>query len=76
MKEIGLRYGLNEVFLEVPDNSIIYQSNYPVVSDTPAKLLMTSLAHPVGSPSLESKLTDRRERNVVIVVSDFTRPIP
>jgi len=38
MKEIGLRYGLNEIFLMVPDNSIIYHSNYPVVSDTPAEL--------------------------------------
>jgi lactate racemase len=76
MKKTGLGYGLNEIFLDIPDNSIIYKSDYSIACDAPGKLLMTSLANPVGSPSLESKLTDRREGNVAIVVSDFTRPIP
>jgi nickel-dependent lactate racemase len=76
MQSIGIGYGLNKIYLDFPENSIIYQSNYQTASDNPEKLLMSSLAFPVGSPSLESKLAGRREGKVVVVVSDFTRPIP
>jgi nickel-dependent lactate racemase len=62
--------------LRVPGNSIIYQSDYPPITDSPEALLLKSIENPVGSLPLAGQLKRRKPGDVVIVVSDFTRPIP
>lgn len=74
--EVCFKYGKEDVVLEVPDDSVVYTSNYGVETAEGADLLLRSVESPVGCLSLKEKLKDRREGNVVIVVSDITRPIP
>jgi lactate racemase len=74
--QIAFRYGQEEINLELPDNSILYKSVYPENDESPAAMLLKSIEHPIGCPSLKEKIKDRKEGKVLIVVSDFTRPIP
>lgn len=74
--EIDFRYGENKIVLDVPNNSYVYQSGYGNVEGTPDKLLINSILNPEGCLPLDKQLKKRRDGNVVIVVSDFTRPIP
>lgn len=70
------RYGKEILALEVPNDSQVYQSNYPKAKDTPSGMLLSSVENTTGCPPLKQLLAKRRTGNVVIVVSDITRPIP
>jgi nickel-dependent lactate racemase len=74
--KIGFQYGQDEISLSIPENSIVYKSNYKSNSKTAYALLMESLASPVGGNKLSELLHERKEGKVVIIVSDITRPIP
>jgi nickel-dependent lactate racemase len=69
-------YGRDEIYLRVPDDSIVYASDYPALAERADRLLEHSVTHPVGGLPLQMLLHRRREGKVVIVVSDITRPIP
>lgn len=73
---IGLQYGLEEIVLTVPDDSIIYKSRYKTSIKPAHVLLEESLSESFGGISLVDQIHKRKEGDVVIVVSDFTRPIP
>ena len=74
--EIDFRYGEEKIVLDVPKGSQIYQSNYEHVDRNPDELLLHSIVNPEGCLPLNRQLKERKKGNVVIVVSDFTRPIP
>jgi lactate racemase len=62
--------------LKLPDDCIVYQSNYTSNLKTASELLTNSLANPIASNSLGELLKKRNTGQVVVVVSDITRPIP
>lgn len=70
------QYGKETFVLNVPDDSQVYTSSYGQVDTDPAELLLNSVSKPVGCLPLGDQLRQRREGNIVIVVSDITRPIP
>ncbi len=74
--EIGFHHGTEMLTFNLPDDAIIYQSNYKKTDKPAAELLAESLANPVSGHSLEELLKTRKSGKVVIVVSDITRPIP
>jgi nickel-dependent lactate racemase len=74
--KIGLHYGNQEIALELPDDSIIYKSNYVNVKKSASELLLESISNPVGGDALDQLVKKRKPGKVVIVVSDITRPIP
>jgi nickel-dependent lactate racemase len=69
-------YGKEELMLKVPDGSVVYRSSYESENREGADLLLDSILNPAGGLPLNQQLKKRREGNVVIVVSDITRPIP
>ena len=74
--EVKFRYGKEEIGIRVPDDSMVYASQYePVYADI-RDMLLTSLSNPTGCSPFISQLSKRRKGKIVIVVSDITRPIP
>lgn len=76
MKKITLHYGNEEMLLELPDNSIVYQSNYQKTTESASEMLQKSIENAIDITSFDQLLEQRKTGKVVIVVSDFTRPIP
>ena len=74
--EIKFRYGKKELRLQAPDDSIIYKPKYELVQTGIKEMLLDSISNPTGCLPLRLQLKKRRKGKVVIVVSDFTRPIP
>jgi nickel-dependent lactate racemase len=64
------------ITLRLPDDALVYESHFPPRERPAADLVLDALAHPVEGPSLTDALARRRPGDVVIVVSDITRPIP
>jgi len=65
----------NEVILDLPPHTQVYAPNYPVPDGSAAALVLKAVRAPIGCPSLAACLATRRRGEVVIVVSDVTRPI-
>ncbi|MEA4937058.1 MAG: nickel-dependent lactate racemase [Paludibacter sp.] len=76
MESIKLQYGTDKIELRCPESSIIYNSEYNCQNIEASVLLLESLLEPVNSKSFVDLITKRKSGNVVIVVSDITRPIP
>lgn len=74
--KIELHYGINQLILDVPKHTMVYQSNYKLTNKTAAEMLLESTSNPVSGNTLTGLLQSRKAGRVVIVVSDFTRPIP
>ena len=74
--KVELQFGNEEISLVVPDDSIVYKSNYKVTNKTASALMLESISNPIDSRQLRDLLPNRKKGNVVIVVSDITRPIP
>lgn len=72
---VSFRCGREHVSVDVPDNAIIYQSRFPAPAPA-AQLVENALDRPVDSLPLKEALGARSGGDVVIVVSDVTRPIP
>ena len=76
MKKISLHYETEEIFLNLPDNAIIYKSDYKKTILPAADQLLASIPDAIDSKPLNQLLLQRKKGNVLIVVSDITRPIP
>jgi len=74
--KIQFRYGKEEIRLNVPDDSTLYAPGYERASTDVRDMLLHSISNPTGCFALNHQLKNRRKGNVVIVVSDITRPIP
>jgi len=74
--QINLKYGRGIVPVNVPDDSIIYNSNYPKNTKSAEEIFKDALLEPSKGFFLNNALSKRKKGKVVIVVSDFTRPIP
>ncbi len=68
--------GRQSITISVPDGSAVYESHYPEPAAGADALVAEALAGPMGSPTLANALQARCPGDVVIVVSDVTRPIP
>lgn len=68
--------GRDEVRLELPDDATVYESFYPEPPCSTVRQATRALREPVGAPPLRQALAARGPGDVVIVVSDVTRPIP
>jgi len=76
MKDVAFRHGRTSIVLHLPDTAQVYSSRYPASPSGPAGTVGRAVRTPIGSPPLGESLARRRQGNVVIVVSDATRPIP
>ena len=74
--KINFKYGKEEITLKIPDDSKIYAPRYEPVITNVREMLSDSISNPTGCLPLNSLLRKRRKGNIVIVVSDITRPIP
>ena len=71
----NFRYGKEEITLRVPDDCVVYAPKYEFSYGDTGTMLSDSITVPVGCLPLNRQLKKRRKGNVVIVVSDITRPI-
>lgn len=64
--------------LEVPDDSIVYESHFDPPAIAAKQIVQEAIARPMGGPALAEAIQGRRDRegDVVVVISDITRPIP
>jgi lactate racemase len=74
--EVKFRYGKEEIGLKVPKTSQVFKSGFGKREKPISELLIGSISNPVGCLSLKQQLKKRKKGNIVIVVSDITRPIP
>ncbi len=74
--KISLPFDDIHLDIAVPDNTRVYRTAYPDPSGTAAQIVMDALDHPIDSLPFKAALAGRRPGEVVIVVSDITRPIP
>jgi nickel-dependent lactate racemase len=75
MKQTFL-YGKEEININVPDNSILYKSDFPAPAVPAGRMVRHALNSPAGCPPLSKALQKRAKDDVVIVTSDITRPVP
>jgi len=68
--------GTDSIALRAPDDAIVYESRYPAPRAPAGEMVMKAVRDPLGTPPLAECLRTRREGDVVIVVSDITRPVP
>ncbi|MBN2061166.1 MAG: nickel-dependent lactate racemase [Deltaproteobacteria bacterium] len=71
-----LSYGSDIIEVEIPDGTTIYETSYPRPLTSAREIVLEALRRPAGFPSLKDALKQRRPGDVVIVVSDNTRPVP
>lgn len=64
--------------LDVPDGALVYESHFDPPAGAADRIVAEALDRPFGGPALADALSTRRDRDgeVVIVISDITRPIP
>jgi len=74
--QVTFRYGREAVELAVPDSAEVFESSFPEPAASAAAMVLEAVRRPVAGPSLGQALAARRAGDVVVVVSDITRPIP
>jgi nickel-dependent lactate racemase len=74
MKRIALPFGRGTVTVELPDDAAILQARTAPPVENPTSRVPEALANPIGSPPLGE--IAKGKSKAVIVLSDFTRPIP
>jgi nickel-dependent lactate racemase len=72
----NLLYGNKVLDIQIPDNTVIYESSYSPQIESPEEVVLKAIRNPIQSLPLKEALNYRRSDDVVIVVSDITRPIP
>ena len=65
-----------KIRLTIPDDSLVYTSRFPVPTGSASELVTQAMRQPIESAPLSEAVKSRRDGNIVIVVSDITRPIP
>jgi lactate racemase len=73
---VELQYGNEIISLVVPDDSFVYKSNYTRTFKSASDLMLESVSNPFGGIHFNDLLQRRKKGDIVIVVSDITRPIP
>lgn len=68
--------GRDECELRIPDDAEIFASFYPVPAAPAATLVLDAVRAPIQSPPLREALAACRPKDVAVVVSDITRPVP
>jgi lactate racemase len=68
--------GKEKISLELPEDVVVYRSGFPAKQKPTQELFLQALNSPIDSESLADLVKNRKPGNVVIVVSDITRPIP
>ncbi len=68
--------GREEIILRIPGDAELYVTAYPVTIKPAVSLVLDAVRAPLGTAPLRTALAGRRTGDVVVVVSDFTRPIP
>ncbi|MBN1670082.1 MAG: nickel-dependent lactate racemase, partial [Kiritimatiellae bacterium] len=74
--QVDFAYGRGEIALEVPAEATVYASAYPAADLPPAELVLEAVRAPLEALPLAEVVKARRPGDVVVVVSDITRPIP
>ncbi|MFC1736291.1 nickel-dependent lactate racemase [Candidatus Hydrogenedentota bacterium] len=74
--KVSFPYGKGKLSLSLPDESICYETSFPPVQDSSEETVRRVLQDPIDSPALDEAIRHRRSGDIVIVVSDITRPIP
>lgn len=64
--------------LDLPDDAIVYESHFDSPAAAADRIVQEAIDRPIGGPGLIEALQGRRDRegDVVVVISDITRPIP
>ena len=73
-----LKYGETMVNVDIPESKfygVLYPKELPGVKD-PIFAVKQALASPIGSVSLKQMIKEKKAKDVVILVSDITRPAP
>ena len=68
--------GRDPAGVEVPDGAIVYRPRFPAPRAPAAETVLAAVCTPIGAPPLREALTARRRGDVVVLVSDVTRPVP
>ncbi len=74
--QISFLCGREPLHLRVPDGSTVFESAFPEPTAPAEALVLAAVREPLGAPPLREALARRREGEVVVAVSDITRPIP
>lgn len=72
----GFRYGKLQLELRIPDSALIYTSLFKTPECSVKDMILRAISEPSGCGSLTGMLKKKKQGDVVIVVSDITRPIP
>lgn len=65
-----------EIKITLPDDSIIYESHFPKPEKSDADTVIDAINNPIGTDGFLTLLKNKKVGDVVVVVSDITRPIP
>ena len=73
-----IKYGKKEIQLPIQERNIIkiLNSNKQKTLSYPENSLKELLKNPTNSPSLEKLITQKKSKNILIIVNDITRPTP
>ncbi len=74
--QISFLCGRDGTELKVPPDALVYESCFPEPAPSAAEAVLDALQRPLGSAQLDGLLRGSRGGDVVVVVSDITRPIP
>ncbi len=76
--EIKLKYGKGYKTFEIPDRNVlgILEMKHVDAHNNPAELIREKIESPIASPSLRELIKSKQPQNIVIIVSDITRPAP
>ncbi|MHC6203191.1 nickel-dependent lactate racemase [Breznakiellaceae bacterium SP9] len=78
MPTIAFPYGKETLTLNIPDNrfkgELVSQMHHYKAQASQDELVKQALAHPIGTPTLA--VMAEGKKNVVIIASDHTRPVP
>ncbi|NLA40261.1 MAG: nickel-dependent lactate racemase [Smithella sp.] len=71
-----IRYHHTLLDIDFPDTSRIYRSSYEPPAAVESELVLQAIRNPICSESLVDSIKKKPRSNVMIAVSDITRPIP
>lgn len=73
---VHLPFDKQSISIRLPETTTVLHTTYPEVSESAEHLAQDAMQHPISSPGFVDVLKQRRPGQVVIVVSDITRPLP
>ena len=75
---INLKYGESYKTCELPDKNVlgILEMEHIDANEHPQNLIREKLESPIASPSLSNLICEKNPENIVVIVSDITRPGP